>query len=1133
VKNELFNDGWIFGEFEPNTSFVEMNSSLSLTPVDIPHDWMIYHVSDLYKDSIGFYKKSFTVDRKSNHTYIVRFEGVYMDTKIFLNDREIFEWKYGYSTFDVDLSSHIVNGKNTICVVCTYLSPNTRWYSGAGIYRNVRFIDKEPVFFNMDGIYIHTEKEKDSFSVSFDCKVTSLISKEAVIKHSVYDKENNLTGSVSESVSLNNETLLNKQELTISKPHLWDINDPYLYTVKSELFADGILMDSSDNPLGLRTISFDSNKGFFLNERNVKINGVCMHHDLGALGAAMNKTALRRQFEKLLRMGVNSVRTSHNMPAVEVMELADEMGILIFSECFDMWERPKTTYDYARFFPEWFEKDIKSWVRRDRNHPSLFIWSIGNEIYDTHAGTGLKWTIALRDAIRKYDYNHNAYIGIGSNYIEWENAQICSNELELSGYNYGERLYDAHHQKYPHWCIFGSETASTVQSRGIYHFPYETRLLTCQDEQCSSLGNCTTNWGAKNAATVIADHRDRDFVFGQYLWTGWDYIGEPTPYHSKNSFFGQIDTAGFEKDTFYQYQAEWTDVSENPMVHLFPYWDFNEGQIIDVCAYSNAPFVELFLNGESLGKQEINHKSGKELQGHWKVPFKKGELIVKAMDFDGNIIATDIQKSFGDPASISIIPEKPELIANGEDLSFVEISLKDENDTFVANAKNRVFVSVLGAGRLVGLDNGDSTDYEEYKATSRRLFSGKLIAIIQSTDAEGEIIVNVSSRDLPDESVILHSVKADGPVKYSSEMNHYYPNETDDVPIRKIEMKLLGTSSLSKENPSSQVSFKLFPENATYDKVRFMALTKDSVEANFAKVEVTDSIATVTALGDGEFTLTAFAYNDKGHPEIISTLDFSICGMGKATYNPYEMIPGIEFSDSHSDECKLSFLGGVFVPPGKDNTSYLTYSDIDFGVIGSDEIHVPIFSFNDEMPFEIIEKGEIVFKGVYRAKSIYNTYQENIFKLNRFIKGKTNITLKFYSGMRFSLQGIYFTKYEKAYEKIFAAGHSSIAGDSYTVEEEAVTGIGNNVCIEFEDMNFTDGLSGIKICSRSRNEKTSLHLLFIEGESQIKQMVEVPGFTEYTEIILPLNDINTRGKVNLLFLPGTDFDLHYFEFIKA
>lgn len=1130
-KKILFNNNWSFAKFPLNTAYEEMSASESFCSVAIPHDWMIYNTEDLYENSIGFYRKFFQASPEEFHTYILRFEGVYMNTKIYLNKELIFEWKYGYSTFDVDLTPYIKE-ENLLEVSCTYENPNSRWYSGAGIYRNVYFIDKDAAYIPMDGVYISSENtENDDFKVLIDCEVTASKPLDGKLVHKIYDADGLVVASVESYVPLCKEVYVKKLEAIVSNAHRWDINDPYLYKVETTLYAEDEIVDVITNPLGLRTIRFDSNEGFFLNERNVKINGACQHHDLGALGSAMNKTALRRQFAKLKEMGVNSVRTSHNMPSVELMELADEMGMLINSEAFDMWERNKTTYDYANYFPTWWKKDVRSWVRRDRNHPSIIIWSIGNEIYDTHAGNGYKWTLLLRDAVREFDYMHNGYTGIGSNFIEWEGAQKCSNELELSGYNYGEKLYDEHHKKYPNWCIFGSETSSTVQSRGIYHFPLSVKLLTYDDGQCSSLGNCTTNWGAKNPDVVIGKHRDRDYVFGQYIWTGWDYIGEPTPYFTKNSYFGQIDTAGFEKDTFYAYQAEWTDAKTNPMVHLMPYWDYNPGQLIDVVAYSNAPTIGLFLNGELISKKNIDHAHGEDIHVTWQIPYTPGEIMAVGYDENGVEIARDVQKSFEDPSKVCLKADKTTLLANTEDLIFVEITAVDENDTFVANARNRVNVNVSGAAVLVGLDNGDSTDYEQYKGTSRRLFSGKLLAILASNGETGEIKLTVESDGLKSGELTLNAVSSDVVPGSCFMTANYKSDEKHDIPARRINLKNLGTNKFNPDETETCVEFEVFPKNTTFPDVTVKALTLDGVEANFVKVEIEGNKALIKALGDGEFRLTASVKNGGELSDIISELEFEATGLGKATHDPYSFVPGIQYS-SCSHDATLSFTGGAFMPT--DGESWITYDNVEFGEYGSDEITIPLFCFEDEQPVWVyegdIETGECLGSFLYQAKSWYNHYQDNTFKLSRRICGTTKVTLKFISQNRFSIKGFSFKKLEKAYNVLNAADNTRITGDSFTLTSDAITNIGNNVSIEFDGMNFTEGVKEITLYGRSNNEKTSMHILFREGDESIKQMVEIPYSDEYKEFTLPLSDVKTCGSVSLVFLPGSDFDLKWFIF---
>lgn len=1141
MSKTLFVKDWSFAKFPIDTPVDELLNASSFEPVDIPHDWMISQVNNLYENSIGVYKKTLNISPVAGHTYMLRFEGVYQDSTVWVNRTQVKEWKYGYSTFDADLTAALKDGDNEIQVIVRYQEPNTRWYSGAGIYRNVYFVDKDYCYIAQDGCYVSSVATETGYSLTIDTELVANKKCNATLSHILTDATGAVVAQCEAPISLADK-LTNACEFDITAPTEWDIDNPYLYTLTSCLSVDGAVIDKITNPVGFRTISFDPNKGFFLNRRRVQINGVCQHHDLGALGAAVNRTAIRRQIEMLKKMGVNSIRTSHNMPSVELMELADEMGVLICTESFDMWENKKTTYDYSNYFPEWYDIDVTSWVRRDRNHPSIIMWSIGNEITDTNEEKGIKWTRLLRDAVRRNDYHHNAYIGIGSNFIEWDNPQKCSNELELSGYNYGERLYDAHHEKYPNWCIFGSETSSTVQSRGIYHFPYEITLLTHADGQCSCLGNCTTNWGARNTDTVISKHRDREFVAGQYLWSGFDYIGEPTPYFTKNSYFGQIDTAGFPKDTFYHYQAEWTDYRTAPMVHLLPYWDFNVGQIIDVCAYSNAPYVELFFNGTSLGKQFIDHAHGTDLQGRWKVPYAPGELRVEASDENGKIIATDVQKSFGDPVRVSLKADRDSLVANGEDLIFVEISTVDEAGTFVANARNRMNVTVTGAGRLVGLDNGDSTDYEEYKGTSRRLFSGKLLAIIAATDKAGDINVKVSSDGLTTDELTFTAVASNSPIEVCYSAVNPVSEEKHDIPVRKIELiKLSGaTDKLNADTPDIDFEYRILPANATYSDITVRALTKDAVDANYIQLEVEQSSANtgkihVHAIGDGDFRLTVFCNNSQDHPEIVSDIELSAEGLGAAAFNGYELVPGIQFVAASSANTKLSFDGGVFLPcEGK---GYVTYNNVDMGDYGSDEISIPIFSFQDDFGVEIwsgtLEDGECLYTGNYHAPSWYNHYQANTFKLSHRIKGLATITLVFHVFDRISVQGFYFSRQEKAYDLLPAKESDRITGDSFTRAADAITHIGNNVSIDWDNMDFSmRGICGIEIVGLSHNPTTAMHLLFTSGETQERQMVEIPHTADYETFVYDLADVRLNCTLSVVFLPGTDFDLKSIRFFS-
>lgn len=1135
---QLFNNQWFFHKEALGTSMQTFFDTDDWQAVDVPHDWMIYDSEDLYAQGISCYKKTFTVDDIGTDRLSLLFEGVYMNNTMYLNGEKIFYWPYGYSQFEVDLTAHIKSGENTIYITNVYELPNSRWYSGSGIYRNVWLIRRPCVHLTTDGVYISTHRQGGEWTLSIDTEIQndSGAGDAVTLRHTIYAPSGDEICCRTETVALKTGLQIDRQTITIEKPLLWDIKEPNQYCVKTELLSGDTVIDTDSSRFGFRTIRFDSRKGFFLNDTHVIINGSCEHHTLGALGAAINREAVRRQLTTMKKMGVNAIRSAHNMPAVELLELCDEMGLLLFTEGFDMWERCKTDYDYGNYFNEWWKKDVTSWVRQNRNHPSVFIWGIGNEIHDVNYERGLEITCMLRNAVRELDYHGNAVIAMGSNIMGSEGAQKCTAEVDLAGYNYLESLYDEHHAKYPDWCIFGSETASTLQSRGIYHFPLSNHLLTYEDGQCSSLGNCTTNWGAKDTDTVICAHRDREYCFGQFIWSGWDYLGEPTPYFTKNSFFGQVDTAGFPKDSYFHYMAEWTDYRENPMIHLLPFWDFNPQQLIDIRIFSNAPKVELFFNGTSQGVKEIDHAHGAHLSADWQLPYHDGTLRAVAYDENNTIIATDEQRSFGNAESIVLKPDKETLLANGEDLLFLEINTVDKDDIFVANSRSRMHVSVTGAGRLIGLDNGDSTDFEQFKGTSRKLFSGRLLAIIAAKTEAGTVHIEVTSPSLKTAALDIAAVNA--PVRSGiscfMENQETYPEKANEIPVRKIELINHGASHLNETEQSTRVTATIFPANATCRDIAFQAVTSDGVESNCVRIEVEENTAILHALGDGAFRLCCSCKNGGEVSEVLSELEFDVTGLGEATLDPYKIVNGIHNSHCTS-EAKLSFQGGVYIT-SEERTRFL-FENVDFGEYGATDMHIPIFSFEDELPVEIWlgdseNGGTCLVKDFYRAKSWYNHYQENVYELPQRIKGIQAISIVVYPTIKLSLQGFYCTRQKKAYGKLFATENNSITGDSFTVGEQAVTDIGNNVTIEFEHMDFGEkGPDKIVICGHSPIPMNTIHIRFIRGDgTEIRHMAEFPQSDDYQELTFPIGDFCGNGKINFIFMPGSRFDFQWFQF---
>lgn len=1136
----LFHDGWRFLKLKADTEYETAEKSFGeAKAVDIPHDWLIYDSCNLYADSTGWYCKRFVWEEEGKRCFLT-FDGVYMDSSVYVNGRKAGEWKYGYSAFTVEMTDFLCFGENLIVVRANYKSPNSRWYSGAGIYREVWLRITEKICLEENGIYISTEKDGEDFRLRVKTEISGAYEPERIeICHRLFfdGKEIPLIQK-----KLEKEYKKEQQEFLVKQPKLWDVEEPKLYELKTTLLIDHVPAEQADNRFGFRTIAFCPEKGFFLNGKNLKLKGVCEHHDLGCLGAAFYKAAMARKFRILKKMGVNAVRGSHNMMASGFMELADEMGILVISEAFDMWERPKTTYDYAGFFREWVEKDVASWIRRDRNHPSVIMWSIGNEIYDTHADErGQELTRRLKEMVVFHDPEAHAGITMGSNYMPWENAQKCADIVKLAGYNYSEKYYKTHHEAHPDWVIYGSETSSIVQSRGIYHFPLQAGILAEDDEQCSSLGNSTTSWGAKSIEDCVCLDRDTDFSMGQFLWTGFDYIGEPTPYHTKNSYFGQVDTAGFPKDAYYVWQSAWTDAKNAPMVHIFPYWDFNEGQLIDVRVCTNGAYAELFLNGKSLGRQELTHTpgSGRKIIADYQVPYEKGKLEAVAYDESGQEIAREIRKSFGNSARIVLKPENTRIRADGRDLLFIEIGTLDQDGNPVENAVDRVNVQVEGAGRLIGLDNGDSTDYDSYKGLSRRLFQGKLLAVIGAKTEPGIITVRVKGKDLGSAELVLEAVEGhslSGDMLSPLEKNEKCPvvlGEEDEVPVRNIVLKAEKGTVFSPEQRQLWVEAGIEPENATYKELIFRAVNDMGVTTNLAKLEQVGNRVCITAKGDGGFRLRCMSKNGTQKIRLISQLEFRIEGLGEAFLNPYEFISGSLYSSVKGEAGNGNERG---VATARDGETVVTYCDIDFGDIGSDEITVPVFALSDEeYPIQIWEgvpgeEGSELLAGVvYQKPSVWNTYQPETWKLNRRIRGIS--TISFQVHQKIHIKGFSFAKIERARIRLKAGEADAIYGDSFIKNGETVKKIGNNVSLEFLKMDFGEtGAARLTICGRALTGNNTIHIRFFDGTEESKQIVEFRQSEDYEEQDFMLEQVKGKQKVTFVFMPGSSFDFKWFLF---
>jgi len=731
------------------------------TSLDVPHDWSISLAFNQgskagggggYLDGgTGWYRKTFTLPAESSgQRVLVQFDGVYMDSTVYLNGTQVGARPYGFSSFECDVTASAKSGgSNVLAVRVNNQQPSSRWYSGSGIYRHTWLKTVNPVRVAYTGVFV-TTPQVSSTSATVNIAVTvqndATTDQSVTVASSVRDASGAEVGkgsSAATSVTAG-KTADVTHTATVSNPKLWSPSSPTLYSVVTTVSVGGAVVDTYTTPFGIRTFAFDTNKGFTLNGQSVKLNGTCNHHDLGALGAAVNNRAIEKHLQMLKDMGTNALRTSHNPPAPEFLDMADRMGMLVMDEAFDCWDQGKNTYDYGRFFNQWSKTDIGDMVARDRNHPGIIIWSIGNEIPDDNNATVAQ---SLITAVKAKDTTRV----IGQAFAGASPGAATAPLEDVVGLNYGPYTYDSLHSSNPTWKFFASESSSAVRSRNVYKTPITTNILSSSDNQCSSYDNSVVSWGT-SAEGSWSSVNTRAFIAGEFIWTGWDYIGEPTPYGwpSKSSYFGAIDTAGFPKDIFYFYQSKWNAAGPT-MVHIVPmdWTSWTAGQSVTVWVYSNADSVELFLNGTSQGSKTI---SATTAHAQWTVPFAKGTLQAKATK-GGTVVATDTVQTAGAATALALKADRPSIAADGRDLAYVEVDIVDAQGVVLPQAKDTIAFTISGPGTLVGLDAGDSTNHDSYKGTSHAAFSGKLMAIVQSTATAGKVTLKATSGSLTGGSV--------------------------------------------------------------------------------------------------------------------------------------------------------------------------------------------------------------------------------------------------------------------------------------------------------------------------------------------------------------------------------------------
>jgi beta-galactosidase len=705
--------------------------------LSLPHDWSIE--SNFIKDApatnqggslpggIGWYRKTFTLPASSKDKNVsIEFDGVYKNSEVWINGHYLGKRPNGYLSFSYDLTPFLFPSpqKNVITVkVDNSQQPDSRWYSGSGIYRNVRLIIKNKISFDLHGIFIQTslinnisglvfyDKSKPYFAlIDIEANLHSRIAEsgEHVLIHTIYDATGKKINSSATYRFQIGDTLYGirtktDERILINNPILWSVDNPYLYRVVSTIYKNNIPVDEISTAIGIRQYRFDGEKGFLLNTEPLKIHGVCMHHDLGALGAAFNINAARRQLRILKEMGCNAIRFSHNPPASEMLDLCDEMGFLVIDEAFDMWQKRKNKFDYHLDFKEWHKKDLEAIILRDRNHPSVIMWSIGNEIREQFDSSGTAITQELVSIVKNLDPTRPVTTALTETFPE-KNFITKAGALDVLGFNYKDYDYAELPKRFPRQKFVASETASALETRGVYHIPSDSNRIwppnfkvqdtfsANPDHTCAAYDNTYAYWGNTHERSWLAVKRN-PHIAGAFVWSGFDYLGEPIPYPkfpARSSYYGIIDLAGFPKDVYYMYQSEW---SSKPVLHLFPHWNWKQGELVDVWAYyNNADEVELFLNGRSLG---IRKKTDTTLHVMWRVPFEAGTLKAISKK-NGKIVLTKEIKTAGAPAGIQLVADKTNLKAGFNDLSFITVKILDKQGNLVPDADNLIEFKIIG-----------------------------------------------------------------------------------------------------------------------------------------------------------------------------------------------------------------------------------------------------------------------------------------------------------------------------------------------------------------------------------------------------------------------------------------------------
>lgn len=786
-QRESFNSDWKFkrgqnqGAEQPDFDDQEWRS------LTLPHDWAIEGPFDIKYNArcgglpfhgTGWYRKEFDApQRAGNDRVFIEFDGAMYNAHIWVNGKFVGHRPFGYIGFEFDITKFLRATDNVISVRLTPEDFSSRWYPGAGLYRNAWITVRPPVHIAHWGIETSTPKvESDSALLAVNTQVVnnSERGQHVIVRQSLADQTGKQVASDERQLFVHSgERIERKQLLDVLTPNRWGPESPYLYTLTTELIGGKKTLTSRNTKIGFRKIQFDSREGFRLNGKRIQLNGVCLHHDLGPLGAAVNNRATQRQLEIMKEMGVNAIRTSHNPPSPEQLELCDEMGVLVIDEAFDCWEMAKVPNGYNKYFKAWHERDLRDMIRRDRNHPSVILWSIGNEILEQgNKKTGAKLARLLTEIC--HDEDPSRLSTAGFNYYPASYLNKLAHEVDVVGLNYKPMFYSEAIENEPDFILLGSETSSCVSSRGVYHLPIEA-YEAHPSLQVTSYDLIGPKW-AYPPDIEFEQLRKNPTVIGEFVWTGFDYLGEPTPYGgrdnstngywnsdwpSRSSYFGCVDLCGLKKDRFYLYQSQWTT---QPMIHLLPHWNWEDrgGEKIPVYCYTNCQEAELFLNGKSMGKRtkgqdktpvkvDCYNWPGGDLQSEyrlrWDVEFEPGVLEVVGY-IDGKTSTRTKRVTAGRPAKLLLHPDRKTINADGNDLSFVTVSVLDANGNECPLADNLIQFEVAGVGSLEAVGNGNAVTTESFQASQRKAFSGKCMAIIRSSKRSGVVSLTATADGL-------------------------------------------------------------------------------------------------------------------------------------------------------------------------------------------------------------------------------------------------------------------------------------------------------------------------------------------------------------------------------------------------